>query len=198
MAKVIHCPCGTDVQGETDDETRRRGRTARPGKPPRPGREDEPRGHPRRGTRALAAFSLPGVTLAFNRPAAAGQSTSYPGRSPRALLSLDGLPLWVVVVPPWYRLLCLMRPNCLSRGTVGTRGTRSDGSTGGRRRLGAERSLVQIQSPRLADGRFRGGVHRTQARSSRLRDIPWYRRWYRGRCHRCKPYPRCPSYVRGL
>ena len=20
MAKVIHCPCGTDVQGETDDE----------------------------------------------------------------------------------------------------------------------------------------------------------------------------------
>ena len=42
-----------------------------------------------------------------------------------------------------------MRPSCLRHGTLGRIWTRRDGSTPSPRRLGAERSLVQIQSPRL-------------------------------------------------
>ena len=52
-------------------------------------------------------------------------------------------------VPLWYRL---PRPILLDRpraGTMGTWGTLQDASTPSTRRLGVERSLVQIQSPRL-------------------------------------------------
>ena len=60
-----------------------------------------------------------------------------------------------------YRLLRPMRPDRPSVGTQGTAGTRTNASTGARCRLGAERSLVQIQSPRLRrpdTGRFRRGT----------------------------------------
>ena len=53
-----------------------------------------------------------------------------------------------VVVPLWYRLLRPMRPDRPPPGTMGTRGTLRDASTPVACRLGAERSLVQIQSPR--------------------------------------------------
>src|SRR4051794_20920458 len=52
------------------------------------------------------------------------------------------------VVPPWYRLLRPMRPDRRERWTHRTFWTLVDGSTRTARRLGAERSLVQIQSPR--------------------------------------------------
>ena len=54
------------------------------------------------------------------------------------------------VVPPWYRMHRPMRPGSPPTGTMGTAGTPPDGSTPSLCRLGAERSLVQIQSPRLS------------------------------------------------
>ena len=47
-----------------------------------------------------------------------------------------------------------MRPACLGHRTRGTDETRGDTSPHVRSRLGAERSLVQIQSPRLQEGRW--------------------------------------------
>ena len=63
-----------------------------------------------------------------------------------------------LLAPPWYRVLCPMGPESPR---PGTRGTSQDRSTHLRRRLGAERLLVQIQSPRftkgLQNGRICGG-----------------------------------------
>jgi hypothetical protein len=64
---------------------------------------------------------------------------SHPGYAPTT-----------VVVPLWYRLLRPMCPTCPRLGTAGTAGTLMDASTPHAARLGAERSLVQVQSPRLA------------------------------------------------
>jgi hypothetical protein len=57
-----------------------------------------------------------------------------------------------LVVPLWYRLLRPICPDRWCRGTMGMLGTLTDGSTPESARLGAERSLVQIQSPRLFAG----------------------------------------------
>ena len=64
-------------------------------------------------------------------------------------LSSESLPR--PAVPLWYPLRRPFRPDRLRRGTTGTRGTLRDASTPIAPRLGAERSLVQIQSPRLSE-----------------------------------------------
>ena len=53
-------------------------------------------------------------------------------------------------VPLWYRPLRPICPEVPRTGTAGTRGTLRDASSRPASRLGVERSLVQIQSPRLA------------------------------------------------
>jgi hypothetical protein len=72
-------------------------------------------------------------------PCVAPSDESRPGSAPTT-----------VVLPLWYRLLRPTRPDRPQPGTMGTRGTLTDASTHEAGRLGAERSLVQIQSPRLS------------------------------------------------
>ncbi len=59
-----------------------------------------------------------------------------------------GAPDCLEVVPRWYRLMCPMCPLRPWTGTEGTHGTPLNASTVASCRLGVERSLVQIQSPR--------------------------------------------------
>jgi hypothetical protein len=101
-------------------------------------------------------------------PCVAPSDESRPGSAPTT-----------VVLPLWYRLLRPTRPDRPQPGTMGTRGTLTDASTHEAGRLGAERSLVQIQSPRLsrsplpkrAFGMLGGPLNRPQ-RSS------WHQPWY--------------------
>jgi hypothetical protein len=78
----------------------------------------------------------------LNNPCVVARNESGPGSEPAT-------PPTLLVVPLWYRLLCPIRPDRRRAGTVGTRGTLRDASTPRAVRLGAERSLVRIQSPRL-------------------------------------------------
>ena len=61
------------------------------------------------------------------------------------------------VVPPWYRLIRPMRPDRPDPWTHWTFWTLTDASTPSASRLGAERSLVQIRSPRLTRARSGSG-----------------------------------------
>ena len=58
-------------------------------------------------------------------------------------------------VPLWYRMHRPICPECPPTWTMGTKGTPRGASLPLARRLGAERSLVQIQSPRLPSHQLR-------------------------------------------
>ena len=83
------------------------------------------------------------------------------GRSRRRRRAASGSD--AVVVPLSYRVLRPMRPESPRPWTMGTRGTLRDASTPTACRLGAERSLVRIQSPRLTRARSTSGLSRTRS-----------------------------------
>jgi hypothetical protein len=83
------------------------------------------------------------------------------------VLHARGLP--ELVVPPWYRLHRPMRPGTSPAPTTKTSETRRDVSTRASRRLGAERSLVQIQSPRPDETAAIAAV--SQVEAWRFRDV---------------------------
>src|SRR3954453_3288774 len=98
------------------------------------------------GAAAMAAPDAPSAAarMSFLAVIESGRSL-VPHSSPRATADSGR------VVPPWYRLLRPMRPDRPEPWTHRTFWTLTEASTRPACRLGAERSLVQIQSPRLAD-----------------------------------------------
>ena len=110
-------------------------------------------------------------------------------RSPRAAAScLLGHP--GLVVPPWYRLLCPMRPRSRRTGTLGTAGTANGriytpATSAGGRAVAGSNPVAPIDgrpSPRLMDARSRSGFLATDRRASQA---AWYHLWYQTARPRC-------------